>query len=357
MDFEEKRTQLQQEYDQLTERLKSPEIYATSEGQTVAKRHAQVQDLLALFDEIESTNKQIKSTKEILQSEDDELRELAQAEYNELETSLEAATEKLEDALVPKDPRDEKAAVIEIRAGAGGDEASLFVGDLYRMYYKYAEKQNWKIEIISENPSDVGGYKEVSFSIESLGAYGVLKFESGVHRVQRVPSTESSGRIHTSTVSVAVLPEAQEHDVEIKDSDLRIDTFRSSGPGGQSVNTTDSAVRIAHDPTGITVTCQDEKSQHKNKDKAMSILRSRILAAKIEEEERARANERKDQIGTGDRSEKIRTYNFPQDRITDHRVNYTGHDLSQVLEGDIQTIIDTLHSADLEARKKDSQAH
>ena len=356
MAFDDKYTQLQEEYEQLTQKLQDPNIYTTPEGQRVAKRHAELKDLLQLFEEVAQTNQQLESTKELLDSDDSDMQQLAQAEYEELQSSLQAANQKLEEALIPKDPRDDKAAVIEIRAGAGGDEASLFVGDLYRMYYKYAESHNWKIDVINESPSDVGGYKEISFSIETPGAYGVLKFESGVHRVQRVPDTESSGRIHTSTVSVAVLPEAQEHDIDIQDSDLRIDTFRSSGPGGQSVNTTDSAVRITHEPTGVTVTCQDEKSQHKNREKAMGILRSRLLAAKIEEEERARANERKDQIGTGDRSEKIRTYNFPQDRLTDHRIQYTGHDLSQVLEGDIQPLLDALHSADFEAKKQDSQS-
>jgi peptide chain release factor 1 len=252
---------------------------------------------------------------------------------------------------VPKDPADAKNAIFEIRAGAGGDEASLFAAELYRMYARYAEtRSGWHLELVSESPSEVGGYKEIIFEIRGPNAYGILKYESGVHRVQRVPETESQGRVHTSTVIVAVLPEAEETDIEIKDSDLRIDVYRSSGHGGQSVNTTDSAVRITHLPTGLVVTCQDEKSQLKNKLKAMSVLRSRLLAIKREEEEKIGREARLSQIGTGDRSEKIRTYNFPQDRVTDHRIGRTEHNLPGFMTGAIADMLDALQAEDIRLR-------
>ncbi|MEX0748442.1 MAG: peptide chain release factor 1 [Candidatus Saccharimonadales bacterium] len=350
--MEHKRTQLQTEYEALSARLQEPQIFATPEGSQVAKRHAELENILTLFKQTEDLRIEIKATRKLAEGDDPEMAALAAPELEQLEQQLIGIEEELETALIPRDPQDAKAAVIEIRAGAGGDEASLFAGELYRMYTRYCEIQNWQIELISESPSDVGGFKEISFAVNQPGAYGLLKFESGVHRVQRVPATESSGRIHTSTASVAVLPEAEEHDIELKESDLRIDVFRSSGPGGQSVNTTDSAIRITHLPTGTVVTCQDEKSQHKNREKAMSVLRSRLLAAKIEEEERARSSERKDKIGSGDRSEKIRTYNFPQDRLTDHRINLTLHGLPQIMEGAIDDIITTLRQADLELKKR-----
>ena len=252
--------------------------------------------------------------------------------------------------LLPKDPNDEKNVIMEIRGGTGGDEAALFAADLMRMYSMYAESKNWKIDILSSNPTDIGGYKEVSFSIEGQGAYSRLKFESGVHRVQRVPETESSGRIHTSAVTVAVLPEVEEVEVEINQNDLRIDVFRAGGPGGQCVNTTDSAVRITHIPTGIVVSCQDEKSQHKNKDKAMKILRSRIYDVMEEQRHKEIADERKSQVGSGDRSERIRTYNFPQSRVTDHRINLTLYKLEQILDGNLDEIIDALVTADQAAK-------
>lgn len=350
--MEHKREQLRNEYEELEAKLQDPQIYATSEGQRIAKRYADIKDILALFDRNDELRDRIKDTEELTGSEDEDMAGLAESELEDLKSQLRQNEEKLEAALTPKDPRDEKPAVVEIRAGAGGDEASLFTGELYRMYIKYCEQHGWKTELISESPSEVGGFKEVSFIVKESGSYGRLKFESGVHRVQRVPSTESSGRLHTSTASVAVLPEAEEQDVDIQDSDIRIDVFRSSGPGGQSVNTTDSAVRITHIPTGIIVSCQDEKSQHKNRDKALSVLRSRLLAAKIEEEERQRAAERKDQIGSGDRSEKIRTYNFPQDRLTDHRINLTLHDLPKIMEGNLDPIFDSLHEAEMKLKKQ-----
>ena len=274
--------------------------------------------------------------------QDKEFEEMIRLEMAEAEETIERASEELKILLLPKDPNDEKNVIMEIRGGTGGDEAALFAADLMRMYSMYAESKNWKIDILSSNPTDIGGYKEVSFSIEGQGAYSRLKFESGVHRVQRVPETESSGRIHTSAVTVAVLPEVEEVEVEINQNDLRIDVFRAGGPGGQCVNTTDSAVRITHIPTGIVVSCQDEKSQHKNKDKAMKILRSRIYDVMEEQRHKEIADERKSQVGSGDRSERIRTYNFPQSRVTDHRINLTLYKLEQILDGNLDEIIDAL---------------
>lgn len=350
--MDDKRAQLQSEYEELNEKLQDPEIYTTPEGKRAAKRHGEVQEILELFDQVGSLKQRLEETDKLIDSSDKEMADIARDEQEELRVQLENAEQKLEHALTPKDPRDDKAAVVEIRAGAGGEEASLFAGELYRMYARYCESRGWPVEIINQSSSDIGGFKEMSFNIKENGSYGRLKFESGVHRVQRVPDTESGGRIHTSTASVAVLPEAEEHDVEINDSDLRIDTFRSSGPGGQSVNTTDSAVRVTHIPTDTTVVCQDEKSQHKNRAKALGVLRSRLLAVQIEEEQKQRATERQNQIGTGDRSEKIRTYNFPQDRVTDHRLNQNWHNLPSIMEGNIDPILDALHTADMESRKQ-----
>ena len=282
--------------------------------------------------------------------QDKEFEEMIRLEMAEAEEIIERASEELKILLLPKDPNDEKNVIMEIRGGTGGDEAALFAADLMRMYSMYAESKNWKIDILSSNPTDIGGYKEVSFSIEGQGAYSRLKFESGVHRVQRVPETESSGRIHTSAVTVAVLPEVEEVEVEINQNDLRIDVFRAGGPGGQCVNTTDSAVRITHIPTGIVVSCQDEKSQHKNKDKAMKILRSRIYDVMEEQRHKEIADERKSQVGSGDRSERIRTYNFPQSRVTDHRINLTLYKLEQILDGNLDEIIDALVTADQAAK-------
>jgi len=347
MDQQESR--IRAEYQELETKLQTPGIFSTPDGQTAAKRHAELADIIRLFDQRQSLIENIANTEKL--ATDSDLSELAQTELVELKTSLKHAEEKLESLLIPSDPNAAKNAIVEIRAGAGGDEASLFAGELYRMYSLFSENEGWRIELVSESASEVGGFKEVIFKVNGSGAFGKLKFESGVHRVQRIPSTESGGRIHTSTATVAVLPEAEEADIEINPADLRIDVFRSSGPGGQSVNTTDSAVRITHLPTGIIVTCQDEKSQHKNKAKAMSVLRSRLLAAKLEEEQKARSDQRRSQIGTGDRSEKIRTYNFPQDRVTDHRIKVSLKNLPAIMDGQIGGLIEKLQSADREQQK------
>jgi peptide chain release factor 1 len=270
---------------------------------------------------------------------------MASGEVERLESALRKAEEDLLLHLIPRDPLDDRDAVVEIRGGTGGDEAALFAGDLFRMYTRYAEGRGWRLELLSRSEGSAGGVKEAIFVVRGANAYGDLRYESGVHRVQRVPATESQGRIHTSAATVAVLPEAEEVDVQIHDNDLKIDVYRSSGPGGQSVNTTDSAVRVTHLPTGLVVTCQDEKSQHKNKDKALSVLRSRLLDLRIAEMEADRARNRKLQVGTGDRSAKIRTYNFPQSRVTDHRIGYTTHALQQVLDGDLKEIIEKLRLA------------
>lgn len=348
--MDKKEQQLRNEFNTLEEKLTNPAIFSTPEGQSVAKRHAEVKELLELFDKYNKVRQDLTEAN-MLSSDESELGELARAETPELSSKLNLLEDQLHEALVPKDPNLSKNAIVEIRAGAGGDEASLFAGELYRMYMLYSESKKWRIELISESPSDVGGFKEIVFNVNGDGAYGNLKYESGVHRVQRIPATESQGRIHTSTATVAVLPEAEEADVEINPADLRIDVFRSSGPGGQSVNTTDSAVRITHLPTGIIVTCQDEKSQHKNKAKALSVLRSRLLANKIEEEQKKQSEQRRSQIGSGDRSEKIRTYNFPQDRVTDHRIKVSLSNLPGFMNGQIGELIDRLAEAERELQK------
>jgi len=289
----------------------------------------------------------IKEDLDIIESSSDaELKELASEDLEESVASREALEQELKILIIPKDPRDDKGAIMEIRAGTGGDEAALFAGDLYRMYSKYIERQSWKKEVLNSNPTELGGFKEIIFSITGHQAYGHLRYESGVHRVQRVPQTETSGRIHTSAASVVVLPEVREVDVEIDPKDLRIDVYRSSGPGGQSVNTTDSAVRITHLPTGMVVTCQDEKSQHKNKSKAMRVLRARLYDMKRKEEETRLAESRRSMIGSGDRSAKIRTFNFPQGRVTDHRINLTLYRLQEILTGDLDEVIEKLQIAE-----------
>jgi peptide chain release factor 1 len=332
------------EYVELQQSLTDSGLFGTSAYIKAAKRQTELTPLIELYDR----RQQLREDLEALN--DPELADLAAAERPALEAALIEVNEKLRFALVPKDPSDSKDVIVEIRAGAGGDESSLFAGELYRAYTRYAEARGWKVEIDSESPSDVGGYKEIVFEIHGDNVYAEMKYESGVHRVQRVPATESQGRVHTSTVTVAVLPEAEETELEINEADLRIDVYRSSGNGGQSVNTTDSAVRITHIPTGVVVTMQDEKSQLKNKQKALGVLRSRLLAAKLAEEQAASREARLAQIGTGDRSEKIRTYNFPQDRITDHRIGRTQHGLPGYMAGDIGAMIAALQAEDLKRK-------
>ncbi|MBY8828160.1 peptide chain release factor 1 [Hephaestia mangrovi] len=312
----------------------------------VSKEYAELEPVAAAAGDVRRLRAEAVSLKHMTHEADPELREMAAEELDDNQQKLEAAEHKLALALLPRDAADERPAMLEIRAGTGGDEAALFAGNLMRMYQRYADHRGWRVELISASPSEAGGYKEVVASVTGQGVFARLKFESGVHRVQRVPVTESGGRIHTSAATVAVLPEAEEVDVQIDDKDLRIDVYRSSGPGGQSVNTTDSAVRITHIPTGLVVIQQDEKSQHKNKAKAMKVLRTRLYEAERERLASERAGTRKSMVGSGDRSERIRTYNFPQGRVTDHRINLTLHRLPEILEGEMEELIDALIAED-----------
>jgi peptide chain release factor 1 len=348
MDIEAKLEQVKERFEEVTTAMSDPAVYDDPDRYTeLTKEHSDLKDLVELYDEWKDTKKQIKGNKELIEEGDDvEITEMAEAENKELKPRLEQLEEDIKFKLIPKDPDDSKNVIVELRAGTGGDEAAIFAGDLFDMYRRYADKKGWKLNLLSLSESEKGGYKELTFGLEGDEVYGAMKYESGVHRVQRVPETETQGRVHTSAASVAVLPEVEDVDVEINSADLRVDTFRASGAGGQHVNKTDSAVRITHEPSGIVVECQQERSQHKNKSKAMKMLRSKIYEIKEEQQRKERDKERQNQISTGDRSAKIRTYNFPQSRLTDHRINLTVYNLEDIMKGEIDEIIEALRVQD-----------
>jgi len=343
---------IEEKYNELNKQVIDPEVINDRENwQKLMKEHADLEPIVLKYREYIKILDSLEEAKEMLRDKlDDEMKELVKEEIKDLEEKEETTREELKVLLIPKDPNDHKNVIVEIRAGTGGDEAALFAGDLYRMYTRYAERNRWKTEVMSTNEIGIGGFKEVIFMIKGKGAYSRLKYESGVHRVQRVPETEASGRIHTSAATVAVLPEAEDVDIEIHEKDLKIDIYRSSGAGGQHVNTTDSAVRITHLPTGIVVACQDERSQIKNREKAMKILKTRLYDKMLMDQAAERAEERKGQVGSGDRSERIRTYNFPQGRVTDHRINLTLYKLNAFLDGDLDEMIDALVTSDQAAK-------
>jgi len=353
-DIESQLDQILSRFDELTAQLADDRVLKDqTRYKKVAKDRADMEETVAVARRLKQVTHTINDNRAIVRAgDDDELVDLARVELEELEPEREELEEKLRLLLVPRDPNDTKNTIVEIRAGTGGEESALFAADLFRMYSRFLERQGWRMELLSANETGIGGFKEVIFLVNGLGAYGALKFESGVHRVQRVPATESQGRIHTSAASVAVLPEAEEVEVEIDPGDLRVDVFRSSGPGGQSVNTTDSAVRVTHIPTGIVVSCQDEKSQHKNRVKAMKVLRARLYDQALQDQQDEMSAERKSQIGSGDRSAKIRTYNYPQQRVTDHRIGLTLHRLNEILDGDLDDLTGALARADALARMK-----
>ncbi|MEX0911860.1 MAG: peptide chain release factor 1 [Gemmatimonadota bacterium] len=345
--------EVEQRYDEISSLLADPDVIGDPDRlRDISREHSRLSETMSAIAQYRELQGELRDAREMSTeaASDVELQAFATGEAERLAGELERAENELKLLLMPRDPLDDRDAVVEIRAGTGGDEAALFAGDLFRMYTRYADGRGWKVEFLSHSEGSAGGMKEAIFVVRGSHAYGDLRYESGVHRVQRVPATESQGRIHTSAATVAVLPEAEEVDVKIADGEIKMDVYRSSGPGGQSVNTTDSAVRITHLPTGLVVTCQDEKSQHKNRDKAMAVLRSRLLDLRIAEQEAERARTRRLQVGTGDRSAKIRTYNFPQSRVTDHRIGYTTHALQQVLDGDLQELIEQLRMAGQEER-------
>ncbi len=335
--------QVEARFDQLEVELAQPELLKDQEAyQKITRQHSELSKVVTTYRQLKKMRAEKEETQGLLDDPDVDMREMAEAELSEIGRAIENLEKELKVLLLPKDPNDEKNILLEIRAGTGGEEAALFAADLFRMYSRYAEKRKWRSEVMSMNSTGSGGFKEIIAAIEGDRVYSQLKFESGVHRVQRVPTTESQGRIHTSAVTVAILPEAEEVEVEIRPEEIKVDVYRSSGPGGQSVNTTDSAVRITHLKTGLVVTCQDEKSQHKNKAKALKVLRARLLDIKLQEQQEKISEDRRVQVGTGDRSERIRTYNFPQGRMTDHRIGLTLYRLEEIMEGDIQEIIEAL---------------
>lgn len=355
----EKLALMEQKYEEISAKLSEPDVISDNKLYTqLMKEFKNMTPIIEKYREYKKAQAAFDEAKELLDAGglDKDFKEMAQAEYDESREKMETCTQELKVLLLPKDPNDDKSVIIEIRGGAGGEEASLFANSLYRMYTMYAETMGWKQEVLSANPTELGGFKEINFSIEGDGAYSRLKYESGVHRVQRVPETESQGRIHTSTVTVAVLVEADEVELEINPTDLKIDYFRASGAGGQHINKTESAVRITYLPTNTVVECQDERSQHKNKDKAMKILRSRIYEAMQEEQDAKIASERKMQVGTGDRSERIRTYNYPQGRLTDHRIGLTIYRLEDILNGNLDEVFDALATADQAAKLASQEA-
>lgn len=339
---------IENKYDELSLKLSDPSVIANQdEYRRLMKEYSDLEDIVTKYREYKKVKKEISDAREMLDDKlDKEFRELVQQEFDEARQKLEAIEQELKILLLPKDPNDDRSVIIEIRGGAGGEEAALFAALLFRMYTRYAERKRWRMEILDANETEIGGFKEIVFSIDAKGAFSRLKYESGVHRVQRVPETEASGRIHTSTVTVAVLPEADEVDVDINPADLEIDTYRASGAGGQHINKTESAIRITHKPSGIVVTCQDQRSQHKNKDRAMAILRSKLYEQAQSQQNSEIAHARKSQVGTGDRSERIRTYNFPQGRVTDHRIGLTLYKIDEITDGDLDAIIDALITAD-----------
>ncbi len=341
----QKLDEVESRFEEIERLLADPKVLSNpKEMQRLSRERAEISKLVEAYRLYKRIRDEMKDSRELLEESDGEMRELAKAELQSLQGKEAALEEEIRVLLLPKDPRDDKNTFLEIRAGTGGEEAALFAADLFRMYAKYAEMKHWRVEVMSQNPTGLGGFKEIIALIEGKGVYSRLKYESGVHRVQRVPVTEASGRIHTSAVTMAVLPEADEVEVEVNPNDLRVDVYRSSGPGGQSVNTTDSAVRITHLPTGLVVTCQDEKSQHKNKAKALKVLRARLLDKLMEEQRTEISESRKSQVGSGDRSERVRTYNYPQNRVTDHRLGLTLHRLDSILEGDLAELTDALNA-------------